>query len=166
MIVNVSGDILLSKAQVIVHGVAPNDDFRQGLALALREQWPALYKDFRHYCKTQRPQAGSLWAWGGPGGRRIISLFTQEAAYQRGQKPGKATISFVSHALRNLRELAIREKFRSMALPRLATGVGRLEWADVEPHIHETLGDIGIPLVIYTVYRPGVAAEEGLRARR
>jgi len=162
MIANVAGDILLTKAQVIAHGVAPNDDFHQGLALALREQWPALYKDFRHYCKTTHVKPGGLWTWAGPGGRRIVNLFTQDAAYQQGQKPGKATISFVSHALRQLRELAIREKFTSIALPRLATGVGRLEWNDVEPHIHETLGDLGIPVVIYAVYHKGVRAQEHL----
>jgi O-acetyl-ADP-ribose deacetylase (regulator of RNase III) len=42
MIKEVSGDILLSKAQVIAHGVAPNDPFHNGLALQLREQWPAM----------------------------------------------------------------------------------------------------------------------------
>jgi O-acetyl-ADP-ribose deacetylase (regulator of RNase III) len=164
MISQVSGDILLTSAQVIAHGVAPNDDFHQGLALALREQWPALYKDFRHYCKTTHVQAGSLWTWAGPGGRRIVNLFTQDAAYDRGQKPGKATVSFVSHALRNLRALALRERFTSIALPRLATGVGGLEWSDVEPHIHETLGSLDIPVVIYTTYRKGVQAQENLPA--
>jgi O-acetyl-ADP-ribose deacetylase (regulator of RNase III) len=34
----VSGDILLSRAQVIAHGVAPNDPMKQGLALALHEK--------------------------------------------------------------------------------------------------------------------------------
>ncbi len=164
MIHQVTGDILLTRAQVLAHGVAPNDDFRQGLALALREQWPALYKDFRHYCKTTHVHAGQIWTWAGPGGRRIVNLFTQEAAYGRGQKPGKATISYVSHALRQLRNLAIQEKFTSIALPRLATGVGRLEWADVEPHIHETLGDLDIPVVVYAVYRKGVQAQENLQA--
>lgn len=162
MLLNVAGDILLSKAQVICHGVAPNDDFHQGLALALREQWPALYKDFRHYCKTTHVQPGELWTWAGPGGRRIVSLFTQEAAYGKGEKPGRATVSYVSHALRHLRTLAMEEGFTSIALPRLATGVGRLVWSDVEPHIHETLGDLGIPIVIYTIYRRGVQAREGL----
>lgn len=61
MIQYVSGDILLSGAAAIAHGVAPNDDFKQGLALSLREQWPALYKDFRHYCKTTHPKEGGLW---------------------------------------------------------------------------------------------------------
>lgn len=162
MLLQVTGDILLSKAQVIAHGVAPNDDFHQGLALALREQWPALYKDFRHYCKTTHVKPGELWTWAGPGGRRIVNLFTQEAAYGKGEKPGKATVSYVSHALRNLRELSLEEKFRSIALPRLATGVGRLPWGDVEPFIHENFGDLGIPVVIYTTYRKGVAAAEGL----
>ena len=52
MIKQVSGDILLSKARLIAHGVAPNDDHAQGLAHSLREYAPAMYKDFRHYCKT------------------------------------------------------------------------------------------------------------------
>jgi len=41
MIRYVSGDLLQSKASLIAHGVAPNDNFGQGLALALRENWPA-----------------------------------------------------------------------------------------------------------------------------
>ena len=61
MIHEVSGDILLSKANVIAHGVSPNDDFHQGLALALREKWPAMYKDFRHYCRTEHPKPGAVW---------------------------------------------------------------------------------------------------------
>lgn len=56
MIHEVEGDILLTRAQVIAHGVATNDDFKNGLALALRERWPALYKDFRHYCQTFHPK--------------------------------------------------------------------------------------------------------------
>ncbi len=159
MLLQVTGDILLSRAQVIAHGVAPNDDFRQGLALALRQQWPAMYKDFRHYCQSTHAKPGGLWAWAGPGGRRIVGLFTQEAAYGKGAKPGRATVPYVNHALRSLRELAVAEKFRSIALPRLATGVGRLDWSDVEPFIHENLGDLGIPVVIYTTYRKGVEAK-------
>ena len=56
MIQYVSGDILLTEAEGIAHGVAPNDDFKQGLALSLRERWPAMYKDFRHFCHTQHPK--------------------------------------------------------------------------------------------------------------
>ena len=60
MIYELSGDILLSHAKVIVQGVAPNDDFHHGLALQLRERMPAMYKDFRHHCQTQTSQVRQL----------------------------------------------------------------------------------------------------------
>ena len=37
MIREVEGDILLTDAEAIAHGVAPHDHFQNGLALALRE---------------------------------------------------------------------------------------------------------------------------------
>ena len=55
MLKEVAGDILLTKADALAHGVAPNDNFANGLALALRERWPAMYKDFRHYSQTFTP---------------------------------------------------------------------------------------------------------------
>ena len=72
MISKFSGDILLSKAQAIAHGIAPRDHFNQGLALALRECFPAMAKDFRDYCHLQSPKAGLAWLW--PGRRRCSSI--------------------------------------------------------------------------------------------
>ena len=42
MIRYTSGDLLLSGAKAIAHGVAPNDPFNQGLAHALRELFATL----------------------------------------------------------------------------------------------------------------------------
>jgi len=163
LIHEVEGDLLLTRSHVIAHGVAPNDDFHTGLALSLRERWPAMYKDFRHYCQTQSPSPGELWTWGGPGGLRIVSLFTQEGAGgHHGGKPGRAHLNHVGKCLRELHALAGKEKFASIALPRLATGVGRLDWADVKPLIERHLGDLAIPVLVYAVFHAGVAAAEPL----
>ena len=162
MIREVSGDILLSKAAAIAHGVAPNDAFATGLAHSLREQWPAMYKDFRHYCQTRHPEAGGVWIWSGAGGVRIINLLTQTAAYEHGTKAGRATVENVNHALRELKKLIEHEKLASVALPRLATGVGGLDWKDVQPLIQKHLGDAGIPIIVYSEFHAGVAASEGL----
>lgn len=162
MIREVSGDILLSKTDAVAHGVAPNDNFASGLALSLREQWPAMYKDFRHYCHTAHPKAGELWAWAGAGGTRIINLFTQEAAYGHGAKPGKATLEYVNHSLRELHKLTEQEGFSSLALPRLATGVGGLNWDDVKPLLERHLGKLSIPVIVYTTFHQGVSADEKL----
>lgn len=163
MIKEISGDILLTRAQVIVHGVAPNDPFHSGLALQLREHWPAMYKDFRHYCQSQHPKPGTLWAWMGADGTRVVSLFTQDGAQgHHGGNPGPATLQHVSHALHELHKLAIAEKFTSIALPRLATGVGRLAWSDVKPLIEQQLGALNIPVLVYVTYHAGQKADEGL----
>ncbi len=159
MITEVAGDILLSKAQAIAHGVAPDDDFHTGLALALRERWPGLYKDFRHWCKLRHPKAGEAWAWGGPG-VRVVCLLTQDPPAAAGARPGRASATNVNHALRELRRLVDKEGYASLALPRLATGVGGLDWATVKPLVVQHLGDLTIPVSVYTRYEKGVAAAE------
>jgi len=161
MLQETTGDILKTRAQAIAHGVAPNDDFHTGLALSLREHAPALYKDFRHYCQTTHPKPGGLWTWSGADGRRIVNLFTQEGAEgHHGGKPGKATLQHVRHALKALREEIASQGITSIALPRLATGVGGLAWDDVRPLILEHLADAGIPVYVYSTYRPGQQADE------
>ena len=60
MIHELTGDLLLSEANLIAHGVAPGDHFTSGLALALRERWPSMAKDFRHWCLLPYPN-GSEW---------------------------------------------------------------------------------------------------------
>jgi len=160
MIRKVEGDILLSKAACIAHGVAPNDDFKQGLALALRQQWPSMYKDFRHYCKVHHPKEGTAWSWGGPGGARIVALFTQNHPTHQGGHARKATRPHVNHALKELRHIIEKEGYDSVALPALATGVGGLDWGDVEPLIEHHLGDLDAKIFVYTTFHSGQQADE------
>lgn len=160
MIHEVTGDILLSRAEALAHGVAPHDHFDQGLALSLREQWPAMTKDFRHYCATANPKPGSAWIWSGADRRRIVNLLTQEPSQVPGGKPGRASSDHVNHALRELRHVAEKEKLASIALPRLATGVGGLDWTVVRPLIDHHLGDLGVPVFLYTRFEKGVKASE------
>ena len=160
MIHTVEGDILLTRAQAIAHGVAPMDPMNQGLAKALHEKYPAMHKDFHHWCHQEHPKPGEAWMWGGPGGVRIINLLTQEGGYGHGGRPGKATTTHVNHALRALKKIVNKEKIESLALPRLATGVGGLEWDEVHPLIEHQLGELSIPVYLYVTYRPGVKAEE------
>ena len=161
MISKVRGDILLTDAQAIAHGIAPHDHFNQGLALALRERYPAMAKDFRHYCHQKNPKPGHAWLWAGPA-RVVINLMTQEPAPDNKAHPGKATAHNVNHALKELRGLIERENLSSIALPRLATGVGGLDWGEVEPLIEKHLGDLEIPVIVYETYDKDQKAAEAL----
>lgn len=159
----VSGDILFTKAAAIAHGIAPNDDFKQGLALALRERFPSMVKDFRHWCHVEKPKPGEAWIWSGVGAdgksARVINLLTQEPAPATGKHPGKATLANVNHALHALKKMIAAEKLASVALPRLATGVGGLKWEDVHPLLHKVLDDAECEIYVYATYKPGVRAE-------
>lgn len=160
MIHEVSGDILLTDAEALAHGISPNDHFDTGLALSLRQDWPALYKDFRHYVHTTHPKPGGLWVWQGTDGRRIVNLFTQEGGSGDNARPGRATISNVNHCLRELQHWVTKEGIRTLALPGLSTGVGGLEWAQVDPLVRAALGSLPVDIFVYTTFKKGVKAAE------
>jgi O-acetyl-ADP-ribose deacetylase (regulator of RNase III) len=167
MIKHVTGDILLSKADLLAHGISAHDPFDSGLALALRERWPSLVKDYRHDTHSKAISVGEMWAWTGvqegSGVRRIANLVTQDTLGQGpAAKPGKASIENVRAALQSLAKFIRRERITSVSLPRLATGVGGLEWNDVDPLITQYLGDLNVPVIVYSIYRKDVKADEGL----
>lgn len=160
MIKEVIGDILLSDAEAIAHGVAPMDHFDKGLALSLRKDYPSMVRDFRHYCKLHNPKPGEAWIWSGVGGVRIVNLMTQEAATGHNGHPGEATLSNVDHSLKALGKIVKKKNLKSLAIPKLATGLGTLDWEDVKPLIYDRLGDLGIPVYIYSLYQKGEKAVE------
>lgn len=162
MIQQVVGDILLSKAQVIAHGVAPKDSMTQGLALSLHQKFPSMHKDFHHWCAQYHPSPGEAWMWGGAQGVRIVNLLTQESGNQHGTHSGRATLKHVRDSLKALAKMARQEGFKSIALPRLATGVGGLDWQDVMPVIEEQLGGLDIPVIVYAEFHAGQPAQERL----
>jgi len=159
MIHEVEGDILETKATAIAHGVAANDPMTQGLAAALHERYPAMHKDFHHWCRKQHPKLGSAWVWSGVGGVRVINLITQDGGYEHGSKPQRATVSSVNHALRALRKLIVDEHIASVALPRL----GGLDWDEVKPLIDHQLGDVAAEVY---VYRERTAGKKGNEPKR
>jgi len=163
MIYEVEGDILKTGAKAIAHGVAANDPMNQGLAAALHHLYPAMHKDFHHWCRQQHPKLGSAWIWSGAGGVRIVNLVTQDGGYEHGSKPEPASVSSVNHALRALRKIIAEEELESVALPRLATGVGGLDWNAVQPLIQQQLGDVTANIYVYRRYVPGQKAVEPTR---
>lgn len=159
MVHEVEGDILDTKAAAIAQGVAANDPMNHGLAGALHERYPAMHKDFHQWCRRKHPKPGTAWVWSGAGGVRVINLITQNGGYEHGSRRQRATVSDVNHALRALRKLIEHEHLGSVALPRLATGVGGLDWSEVRPLIDNQLGDVAAEVYVYRERTPAQAAE-------
>lgn len=162
MVKEVKGDILLTDAQAIAHGVAPHDHFSSGLALSLRKTYPAMVRDFGHYCRLYNPKPGKVWMWGTVEKFRIYNLLTQEPAKFHKGRPRAATLQNVNHCLKNLVTFLKRENIESLAMPKLATGYGRLDWDDVLPLIINHLEGLDIPVYVYSTFIMGKKAEESI----
>lgn len=126
-----------------------------------------MVRDYRHAVHAKPLEPGELWAWAGVDAegrtRGIVNLLTQDMVGDgKAAKPGKATLEYVGRALKSLARHVRDQRVKSVALPRLATGVGGLGWSDVKPLVHQHLGDVGVPVVVYDVYVKGVRADEGL----
>ncbi|WP_394754424.1 macro domain-containing protein [Crenothrix sp.] len=160
MIYKVEGDILLSKAHTIVHGVGLNDAMDKGLALELRHKYPALPKDFERWCHQHNTKPGEAWMWVGQNNTRIVNLITHENIESNDHHYNKATLNNIKHALTALVKIINFEKLTSVALPKIGTGFGDLDWDDVLPLIENNLAVLNIPVYVYVAYQPGQAADE------
>ena len=92
--------------------------------------------------------------------REALGFMTQDRAPHPGAKPGKATAHNVNLALRHLKQLIEDEDFPSVALPRLATGVGGLDWKTVRPLVDHHLGALDVPIYLYATYHAGQKGSE------
>jgi O-acetyl-ADP-ribose deacetylase (regulator of RNase III) len=160
MIHKVEGDILLTKANAIVHGVGVNDPMDKGLALALRNKFPSLQKDLERWCHQHDTKPGEAWLWVGQNNARIVNLITHENQDCNDHHYDKATLANIKHSLAALVKIVTFEKLSSLAIPRIGTGLGDLDWDDVWPIIENNLGILNIPIFVYVAYKEGKAADE------
>lgn len=162
MIYEVEGDILLSKAHAIAHGVSANDRMNRGLAKTLHEHFPAMHKAFHQSCHQQHPKVGEIWVWDGLKDKLIVNLIIKEGGYNNTLTSAKVTPMNIKHALHALKKRAMKDNFTSIALPCLATGTGGLHRADVLPLIEHELAQMEIPVYLYSTYIPNQQAVEPL----
>ena len=64
----------------------------------------------------------------------------------------------INHRVCALRQEIEKEGVTSVALPKLATGVGGPNWDDVKPLVENHLGDCGAAVDVYETYVAGESA--------
>lgn len=163
MIYEVEGDILLSRAQVIVQEVAVGDLMVRGFARKLKERYPVMVTEFTEWCQQHDPEPGAVWLWGSLDKALILNLITKQGDADDPGRPGKPTKLGIYRSLHALNEMALTERFTSIAMPKIGTGIGGLDWDEVRGMMHSQLGELLIPIFIYVLELDGqVAFEPGL----
>lgn len=149
MISFISGDILQSKEQFIAQGVATGlqEGLGTGLALKISKKWPDQQKLFKRHARTKGFKAGDVFIAnnieGQPG---IIYIATQPDMYH-------AQLTFLNKGLKNLLKLCNKSNFNSVALPKIGSGLGKLNWeSEVKPLLREILESSRTQFVVYENY--------------
>lgn len=162
MIYEVEGDIMLSRAQVVAHSVSTRDPMIRGLSRRLNERFPAMVLAYREWCEETNPEPGEIWVWGNVDQVQIVSLITHEGDDDptRLRRPDKIA---VNRCFRRLAKKVTDERFKSIAMPKVAAGDFGLDWAEVRGMMDSQLGELLIPLFVYVKELEGqVASEPGM----
>lgn len=162
MIYEVEGDIMLTRAQVIAHDVAVGDAMTRGLARKLRERFPVMTEEFQAWCEQEQAEPGQIWLWGPADKLQVICMITHEADEDvaRLRRPDRIALN---RCFRALNGLYAEQRFKSITMPPVGSGESGLDWAVVRDMMQAQLGDLLIPIFVYTRELEGqVAHEPGL----
>lgn len=130
-------------ADALAHGCNCAGAMGRGIAVEFKRRWPEMYEEYRRQCKDGRFNLGGVLPWGTPEGLVVYNLGTQAHWRTRAQLTavGSAVSAMLDHATAN--------GIRRIAMPRIAAGLGGLDWADVEQVINDALKGTDIRITVY-----------------
>lgn len=132
----VPGDLLTAEVEALVNAVNTVGVMGKGLALAFRQAYPAMYRDYRRAAQEGRLALGRMhvWSTGAEAGPRYVINFPTKRHWRSASR-----LADVEAGLADLVATIDRLGLRSLAVPALGCGHGGLPWPDVEPLIRTAL---------------------------
>ena len=143
MIIYRPGDIFKTEAPVIAHGCNTRGLMGAGIAREMRDRFPSMYKDYKRRCSRNEFKPGDAYIFCNETGPHIMNLATQA---DEGAK-----YEYVIRALSNMHAVLEEERIRSVAMPRIASGLGGLEPSEIERLIEDEFKDSMIEVIVYTL---------------
>jgi O-acetyl-ADP-ribose deacetylase (regulator of RNase III) len=143
----VQGNLIDAKVEALVNTVNTVGVMGKGIALMFKEAFPANFRAYEDACKRKQVKIGHMFvtenqAFEGP--RWIINFPTK----RHWRQPSR--LEWITEGLQDLRRVIQDNNIRSIALPPLGAGNGRLDWREVRAEIERTLGDLrDVEIVIY-----------------
>jgi len=148
----VTGNIFDANAEALVNTVNTVGAMGRGLALQFKKAFPANNKAYEAACKRGEVQIGRMLVFeaGGIVLPRYIINFPTKRHWR-----GASRLEYIELGLVDLVRVVRDYSIRSIAIPPLGAGLGRLEWTDVESRIRAAMRDV--PDVEVFVYQPASA---------
>ena len=143
------GNLLQADAEALVNTVNTVGVMGKGVALMFKEAFPDNFKAYEAACKSGNLRLGTMFVterdeFLGP---RWIINFPTKAHWRFPSK-----LEWIAEGLHDLKRVVLEKDIRSIAIPPLGAGNGRLPWKDVRALIENTFAEL--PSVEVLVYEP------------
>ncbi len=120
-LIHKTGDIFTSNAKAIGHGVNVHGVMGSGIAVQFRTRFPDMYEAYKILCKKGELRPGAMMAWEPMSGHYVYNIASQDA-------PGpNASYAWLQSGVQAALIHASRHGVSTIALPRIASGVGGLD---------------------------------------
>lgn len=140
-----SGDLFASQdLDALAHGCNCAGAMGRGIAVEFKRRWPKMYSEYRSRCRDGRFTPGDLFVWE-ESGLTVYNLGTQ--SHWRSQ----AELTAVDSAIRKTFDHAVRNGIRTIGMPRIGAGLGRLPWPEVERVIETALGNRELTVIVHSL---------------
>ena len=137
-----TGDMFNIDATILINTVNCVGVMGCGVALAFKNKYPKMFREYRQLCKFRQIQPGVLWNYRTSDDKLIVNFPTKD----HWRKPSE--YSYVERGLNDLRSrLILYATFTTsdlpvVAIPALGCGHGGLDWDVVKAMITQYLGDL------------------------
>lgn len=147
MIRYTQGNLLDANVDAVVNTVNTVGIMGKGIALMFKERFPKNMIEYAKACKSGEVKTGHMFVTETDelmGPRWVVNFPTK----QHWRAPSK--MQWVIDGLQDLKTFLIENKVKSIAIPPLGAGNGKLDWADVRPEIEKALCDLtDIEIIVY-----------------
>lgn len=137
----IDGDLFDMNFTALAHGCNCTGVMGKGIALSFKSKWPRMYNDYRRECLRGNFNLGDVHYWF-EGGTTIFNLGTQVSWKSR------AELTAIRQAVKKMIYICEEKKISCVGMPRIGSGLGRLEWNNVR-HILNSIGlDTKVELIV------------------
>ena len=150
MIEEGKGDIIESDVEALVNTVNTVGVMGKGVALQYKIAFPDMFIEYQRACKNGQVQIGKMHIFkhNSLSNPKFIINFPTKVHWKE-----NSDISYIRDGLKSLISEIQNNNIRSIALPPLGCGMGKLKWAEVYPLIREAFQEI--PNVRVVIFSPG-----------
>lgn len=147
MIKIIKGDIFETPADIRINTVNCVGVMGAGVALAFKNKYPEMFRDYQKDCKAGKVKPGQLHVWKNLLGDWIINFPSK----RHWREPSR--YDDIEAGLKALRDYLIEQtkenKNLKIALPALGCGHGGLDWKRVSQMIREHLSDLEAEIFVF-----------------